>query len=160
LILDKFLKTAPPPWQDWGVLALESCWLLTEGDLFEREAGMVISGLGGEGDHLRYFVAIPAAKGMTLTEAYQSPLTNAFARICERFDAVAEVVQLYPSHITAQLLTPMDVAVATIIEAAITECNRDNPVLFPDYFVTNTNIPTEAEILDFMQRLTGESDES
>ena len=52
-----------------------------------------------------------------------------------------------------KVLIPMDVAVAEIIEGGIAECNTFGDFLDEKYYVTNVRIPTEAEILHFLQEI-------
>jgi hypothetical protein len=156
LMIDKFVEIAGEDLADWATLALETCWLLTESRLFDKEMGMLVSGLGGEDDRLRYFFVVPAKDNLVLTDAHQQELEPAFGRVCNRFDSILEEFQLHRDHITLQLLIPQDVAVATVIEGGIAESNQNSRLLHPDYFVTNTNIPTDEEILYYVRQLTGD----
>jgi hypothetical protein len=156
LMINKFVETADQDIADWAILALETCWLLTESRLFDKEMGMLVSGLGGEDDRLRYFFVVPSKDNLVLTEAHQQELEPAFGRVCNRFDSILEEFQLHRDHITLQLLIPQDVAVATVIEEGIAESNQRSQLLHPDYFVTNTNIPTDKEILYYVRQLTGD----
>ena len=156
LMIDKFVETADQALADWAILALETCWLLTESRLFDKEMGMLVSGLGGEDDRLRYFFAVPSKDGLVLTDAHQKELEQAFVRACNRFDSIMEEFQVHREYITLRLLIPQDVAVATVIEGGIAESNQNSQLLHPDYFVTNTNIPTDEEILHYVRRLTGD----
>jgi REP element-mobilizing transposase RayT len=156
LMINKFVETADQDLADWAILALETCWLLTESRLFDKEMGMLISGLGGEDGRLRYFFVVPSKDGLVLTDAHQKELEQAFARACNRFDSIMEKFQVHRDHITLLLLIPQDVAVATVIEGGIAESNQNSRLLHPDYFVTNTNIPTDEEILHYVRHLTGD----
>jgi len=155
LTLSRFVETAGSELEEWAILALEACWLLTESRLFDKEMGTLISGLGGQDDRLRYFFVIPAQEDRVLTEAHQQELEQAFARACHRFDSIVEVCQVHGDYLTLRLLIPQEVAVATVIEGGITESNRRSQWLHPDYFVTNIGIPTDEEILLYVRRLRG-----
>lgn len=156
LAINRFVETASSELEDWGILALEACWLLTESRLFDKEMGMLVSGLGGEDDRLRYFFAVPSKDNLVLTDAHQKEIQQAFARACKRFDSIMEELRVHRDYITLLLLIPQDVAVATVIEGGIAESNQNSQLLHPDYFVTNTNIPTDEEILHYVRHLTGD----
>ena len=47
----------------------------------------------------------------------------------------------------------MDVAIGNVIEKGIEKCNKTEEFVFPYYFVTNTNIPTEKEISEIIQKI-------
>ena len=53
------------------------------------------------------------------------------------------------------VLAPMDVAIGTVIEGGLDACNQGRKFLDKDYFVTNTEIPTEAKIQAFVDGLLG-----
>jgi hypothetical protein len=48
---------------------------------------------------------------------------------------------------------PTDVAIAEIIDGGIGECNTFGCFLDENYYVTNINIPTEAEILNYLREM-------
>jgi hypothetical protein len=57
--------------------------------------------------------------------------------------------------VVAKVLIPMDVAVGEVIEGGIEESNTFGEFLDPDYYVTNVEIPSEAEILGYLPREPG-----
>jgi hypothetical protein len=52
----------------------------------------------------------------------------------------------------------MDVAVAEIIEGGIAECATFGNFLDENYYVTNAGIPSETEILHYLEKM-GKSEE-
>lgn len=52
-----------------------------------------------------------------------------------------------------KILVPMDVAVGTVIEEGISECNKKEPFLYFSYYVTNVKKPTSEEILPYLEEV-------
>jgi len=52
------------------------------------------------------------------------------------------------------ILILMDVAVGEVIEGGISECNKTNEFLFPDYYVTNVKKPTPEEASMYLDEIT------
>lgn len=136
--------------KEWGALALEEGWLLVESDLFEKPTGMVLTGLGGEEDLLRYFFAVGVNKGIDSPET--SNIEQRISLVCEQFAAVLEELQIFDTYMTVQVLVPMDVAVGGVIERIISESNRENEWLEREYFVTNSEIPSAEQILCYLEQ--------
>lgn len=152
LTIREFLETSEDEeLVEWGVLALEEGWLLVESDLFEKPMGMVMTGLGGEEERLRYFFAV-GVKERGFPDTYKRTIEQAISLVCGQFDAVLEEVQIFDNYVTVQILIPMDVAVAKVIEGGIIESNRAGEWLGRDYFVTNSEIPSAEQILQYLQQ--------
>lgn len=150
-VLEQFAETAEPELQDWSTLALHECRLLLEQD-WDEPVGVVITGLGGEADRLRYFVAVCSEDSAAFSEAQLAIIESAFSATCDRLGSILEEVQIHANYATLKVLVPLDVAVGAVIEGGISECNEQGSFLGESYYVTNDRIPTEAEILEFLAR--------
>ena len=152
LIIRKFLEVSEDEvLKEWGGLALEEGWLLVESDLFEKPTGMVLTGLGGEGDRLRYFFAV-GVKGKDIDFPEFSSIEQRISSVCKEFAAVLEELQIFATYMTVQMLVSMDVAVGEVIERIIIESNREVEWLRREYFVTNSEIPSGEQILRYLEQ--------
>lgn len=151
LTIRRFVETADSELMEWGILALEQCWLSVESDLFGRSAGMIVSGLGGEGERIRYFFAVQAKETIELT-AHQEMIERSFRMVCKSFDSVLESIKIYPDYATLLVLISQDVAVGGVIEEGIAESNRAGDWVEEHYFVTNNQIPETEELLSHLGR--------
>lgn len=150
-IIEKYLEVAEPGLKDWAVLALQECRMFLESYLLDRDIGMVMTGLGGEGNKLRYFFVIRSKRDIPLTGGQQAMLERVFCDVCHTTGSVLEDIQVCPSYATMQVLVPMDVAVAQVIEGGIDSCNKVEDILDVRYFTTNVGIPSDAEVLDLLR---------
>ena len=149
--LERFLETVEGELEEWAILALEECRMFLEGALLDRDVGMVMTGLGGEGERLRYFFLIRSKDDIALTESQKKTVKQAFSYTCGRYDSLLETIEVKRDYVTAEVLIPMDVAVGEVIEGGIEKSNTFGEFLDPDYYVTNVEIPSEAEILRYLR---------
>jgi hypothetical protein len=154
--LERFLETAEGELEEWGILALEECRGFLEGSLLDRDVGVVMTGLGGEGERLRYFFLVRSKDDVALTDFQKEAVKRAFSTICGRYDSLLEVIEVKRDHVMAKVLVPMDVAVGKVVEGGIEESNTFGGFLDPDYYVTNVEIPSEVEVLGYL-RMRGEA---
>jgi len=152
-IIERFLETAEQALADWGVLALQECRMFVEGSVLDRNVGMLVTGLGGEDDRLRYFLIIHPRSEAAFTSAQKAAIERGFSYICSRFDSILEKVEAHQHYATMMVLIPLDVAVAEVIERGIDQCNTFCDLLDLNYYVRNDRIPTEAEILHYLQEM-------
>ena len=149
--IEKFLETGEQALKDWGILALQECRMFLESSLSDRNVGTVMTGLGGENNRLRYYLAVRSRSDAALTDVQKETVARSFSYICSKFDSILEETQSHQHYVTMKVLIPMDVAVADIVEGGINECNTFGDFLDENYYVTNVKIPTEAEIQHYIR---------
>jgi hypothetical protein len=153
LIIRKFLEVSEDEvLKEWGAIALEEGWLLVESDLFEKPTGMVLTGLGGEEDHLRYFFAV-GVKDKGIDSPEPSNIEQRISLVCGEYASVLEELQIFDTYMAVQILVPMDVAVGEVIDQIIIESNREAEWLERKYFVTNSEIPSAEQILRYLEQV-------
>jgi hypothetical protein len=110
---------------------------------------LVYTGLGGEGERLRYLV-IAAAKSPALDEDAGATLRSHWERAAQAHNSAVESVDVAPPYVQVRLLIPMDVAPHDVVHEAITRCVEAGIALHERYFITNTSESDEEEIDAFL----------
>ncbi len=151
--INNFLETAEQTLKDWGLLALQECRMFLESALSDRNVGILMSGLGGENNRLRYYVVVCSKNNGVFTDAQKKTVERSFSYICSKFDSILEETRSHLYYVTVKVLIPIDVAVADIIEGGIDECNTFGDFLNENYYVTNIKIPTEVEIQHYIREM-------
>jgi hypothetical protein len=118
--------------------------------LLERNTGLLVTGLGGQGDRLRYLVLVRSMDGITFTSAQETMVRSAFPHVCRRHNSIFEEIEVWQKGAVIEMLVPMDVAVGAVIEAGIAECNTYVRFLDDDYYVTNVEIPSRDQVRAFI----------
>jgi hypothetical protein len=135
----------------WAALALHECQAFLEASLKDASVGMVMGGLGGVGDRMRYFVAVKAKKDGELVNAEQAAIEINFRQVGQRLNAEIERFQFGPGYAAMEVLIPLDVAVGELAERGIRATNRVEALLKEDYYVRNDRIPTPAKLVAWVQ---------
>jgi hypothetical protein len=151
-IIEQFLEKGDPELRDWARLSLQECQLFID-DIWsgDKGMGMVMSGLGGENNRLRYFLAVRSSSKTPYTSMDGTIITENFVEICRKHNSILEDIQIQPTYVTLKILVPVDVAVGMVIEDGISQCNRKRKLLDENYYVTNAKIPTEVELQAFLK---------
>jgi len=151
--IERFLETKEESLEAWAALALQECRVFLESSLSDRIGGILMTGLGGENNRIRYFVIIRSRNDATLTSAQKETIKLRFSYICSKFNSRIEEIQAHQYYVTIKALISMDVAVAEIIEGGIAECATFGNFLDENYYVTNAGIPSETEILHYLEKM-------
>ena len=156
-VIERYVKTEEGKLKNWGTLALEECRMFLEDSLLDESVGMVITGLGGKDHKLRHFLVVRARKGVAFTGPQETITELSFKQVGGRLESVVEQIEFHQTHVTMIVLIPLDVAVAEFIEGGIHASNQVDDLLDVDYYVRNDRIPTEEEVLRWVQ---GEEDKA
>jgi len=155
-ILEKYLRVSEESLKDWAVLSLKECRMFLESVFLKEEEGFISTGLGGQGNKLRYYFIVSTREGRTLTGAERKTLQEAFKGSSGENRSEIEEINYGTNYAMIGILVPMDVAVGEVIEGGISRCNRMGEVLLVEYFVTNVKKPTEDEILKYLRDIRRE----
>ncbi|PIY80455.1 MAG: hypothetical protein COY80_02880 [Candidatus Pacebacteria bacterium CG_4_10_14_0_8_um_filter_42_14] len=120
-----------------------------------KDQGMIITGLGGEGKRLRYFIVIPALNHIHLEQDFEKEVVKQFASLFSLKKSQLEKIKVRTDHIRLMLLIHMDYSVEEIVMALINEVNKVRKRLFVHYFVVNTAIPEESDIQQYVDEVEG-----
>lgn len=137
---------------EWSRIAMYECRMRLESDLLDEPVGLISTGLGGDGERLRYIFAL-AFCGEAPAEEVQREIGEGLNKVCQQYHSVVEQAQFRPSCLYVQALVPMDVAVGEVTEESLARLNQHKEEFLPDYLVTNVSVPTEEEIQEFLDGL-------
>ncbi|MCI5207563.1 MAG: hypothetical protein D3910_01945 [Candidatus Electrothrix sp. ATG2] len=140
--------------EEWSKIALYECRMRMESDLLDEPVGLISTGLGGDGQRLR-FIFVLALLGEGAEKERQQVMRKVLDEVCERYGSGIEQAEFQPSCIVVQVLVPLDVAVGEVIEESVALLNRGKEEVCQDYLVTNVAEPTEEDIQKFLGELAG-----
>src|SRR3989344_1360794 len=125
-----------------------------------EDQGLIVTGLGGEGRRLRYFVIISAVNHIRLKQDFKNEIVKQFTTLFSLKKSQLEKVTVRTNHIRLMLLTHMDYSVEEIVMALINEVNKVKKRLFVHYFVVNTAIPEESDIRQYIDEVRDKLNDS
>jgi len=144
--IEKYYNLPDNGLKEWTAMALQECKMFLESMLTDQSKGLILSGLGGYQDKMRFFFLILPISEKGFTSAEKNIMDEEFKLVAKAMNSVVESVNLAETFIGLTVLIPMDVAVGTFIETGIKNCNEIRDFVFEHYYVTNMNIPDDAEI--------------
>ncbi|WPD22199.1 MAG: hypothetical protein SD837_18580 [Candidatus Electrothrix scaldis] len=150
--LQQYCSNCEPDLEQWAKIALYECQMHMETDLFDEPVGLVSSGLGGEGEWLRYIFVL-ALQGECPAEEQQQDIEGTLGRVCRQNHSKVEQVQFSPSYLSVRILVPLDEAVGEVVEEVIVQLNQRDGRVREEYMVTNVAVPSEEEIQAFLNDL-------
>ena len=148
--IERYLEDPEQELKDWATAALQECRMFLENSLRDENTGMIMTGLGGVENRLRYFVMIRPGEDTGFAGAGKVTVRRAFLNACHRFDSILEEIHVHRDRATMKVLVSMDAAVGDVIEAGIRECNARTDILGENYYVTNVKVPTEEETVNLL----------
>jgi len=116
-----------------------------------KDQGFIITGLGGEGKQIRYFVVIPATSRASFRQSFKNELVGQFKTLFPREKIQLEKIAVRRNHIRLWLLIHMDYSIEEVVMAIIFRVNKQKRKLLEHYFVVNTQIPDENEIDNYLE---------
>ena len=143
--IEQYSKSPDTELQNWTTLALSECRIFLENSM-GSEKGLIISGMGGIGDRLRYYFLLLPLMGKSFSSLHQDIIRDEFTIVCHEFNSVLETIHYSDNYAGLTILMPLDIAIATLIDTGIKKCNELGTFVLENYYVTNMDIPDESEI--------------
>ncbi|MDP3913442.1 MAG: hypothetical protein Q8R96_06880 [Bacteroidota bacterium] len=155
-IIEKYFKNPDKDLEQWAALALQECKMFLESAIMDISTGFVSSGLGGLANRMRYYFLLLPLTDKLFTPTQSEIIRDELQLVCKELNCILETTNFSGNYVGMTILVPMDVAVGTVIETGIKNCNELGEFVFQHYYVANTNIPDESEITDIIKIVTAD----
>ncbi|MEM9991516.1 MAG: hypothetical protein AAF738_07100 [Bacteroidota bacterium] len=127
---------------DFGAVTRMYARMKLESKLTDTPAGVILSGLGGKGDMLRYYFVLASEE--VITDARARFVEGELQEICQNHAAELEEVEHTPQYILVKILVSVAEAIGELIELVTDAC----PFLEQEFICTNVKKPSP----EFIQR--------
>jgi hypothetical protein len=146
--IEKYLERADVDIREWVKIALYECQRRVESDLVEEESGILSTGLGGENNCIRYVFIVKSEYNLM---NYAEIIKKKWIDVAQANNSSIEEIEIEINYGKILCLVPINIAIGNIIDEGIEKINeiKEN-LLYPGYMVLNTRIPTNEEILKFV----------
>ncbi len=151
-LLQEYYARSDSGLEEWSRIALYECRMRLEQSLLDVPVGLISTGLGGDGQRLR-FIFVLAFQGEVPGKEQLQAMRKVLDEVCERYGAGVERAKFRASCLVVQVIVPMDIAVGEVIEQSIAELNQEGDQTREEYMATNVAEPTEEEIEHFLDGL-------
>lgn len=152
--LEQFEKTELLEGREkWTQMALMQCQIQLENELRDEPIGFIATGLGGLGDKIRYFFAVKSDQ--PLEEGKGRFAQQIFEQVLKEHNADLEEVIVYEHIIQFKVLLPFNISLVEVVIKGIEDCD----FLDEEFFITNTQHPTEQDLIDWVEGNEPENEE-
>ncbi len=140
------------PLQKWSVIALQQSRMLIQSTLLDDPGVFISTGLGGQGNLLRYFCVFLNRSEDSLQEFQRHVVRNETESALKPLKGVIEQMDFFNGYSTFILLLPLETNLKTLFESIIDECNQYGNFLHENMIITNVKKLSEQEIRDILRK--------
>lgn len=123
------------------------------GGIFSDET-FITTGLGGEGQRLRYYVVISTLKSSPFTKQQEDIVRKQFSKISKKFDSKIEEIKFSKTYALIKILVSVKVALQEVIDEGMNSCNKIERFIRFHFYATNVQKPTKKIIQDYLNEIT------
>jgi hypothetical protein len=149
--LKKYAEQPDKELETWATLAFGECTLFLHADLSEGDdQDFVFTGLGPHNNLIRVYLMVIPLEGKSFEPWQYKIIENEVIYVARDLKCEIEWFDFNINYSGFSILMPTDVAIATIIEKCIENCNQFGGFLFEDYYC-GSGVPDEKEIEEIIQ---------
>lgn len=146
------------PLKKWATIALQQSRMLIQSTLLDESTVFVSTGLGGQGNLLRYFCVFMAGTGIRLQAYQHNTVKNETELAVAQSKGETESFEFHSRYVSCILLLPIQVNLKELFEGIIDECNTYGNFLTGNMIITNVKKMTPQEIDQVVQKRQAETD--
>ncbi|MBN1989216.1 MAG: hypothetical protein JW783_07475 [Bacteroidales bacterium] len=148
--IEKFVTDGLPELKDWAILALQESRMLLESRLLDEEQIFISTGLGGQKDKLRYFVAYVSISEEGFTAGQRNALESEVKFCLARHESLLETFVVEGKFAMLLALVPLHVPVQDPFKMILNECNALGEFIREGFIITNVKILSPEEIQAYL----------
>ncbi|MDR1676428.1 MAG: hypothetical protein LBR86_08180 [Tannerella sp.] len=150
-VLKQYVTECAPALSHWTYMALMESRMTLESDLSDEKQIYISTGLGGEGQRLRFFILLIASADAPFPDYQRQVIEREFAYFLLRENGKIERLTVRERHVELLVLLPIQTNIKYLLETIVRECNQYGNFLSDDMTVTNVKELTGDEISKILQ---------
>lgn len=135
--LEQYEKRCPDEMKDFVKMCVYQCRTSIESALLGEQHAMVVSGMGGKDNKIRYFAALATLSGKAWSDTEQHLLREELMLTCREHEAVVELLEFSGRYAKMLLLTPLTLSPAIVVRSAKNASNALGVFISPQEIITN-----------------------
>jgi hypothetical protein len=151
-VLKQYVEEGDPALSHWAYMALMESRMTLESELSDEKPIYISTGLGGEGQRLRFFILLIASSDVPLPDYQRQVIEREFAYFLSRENGKIERLTIREKHVELLVLLPIKTNLKSLLEKIIHECNQFGNFLSENMTITNVKELSGDEIAKIMQR--------
>ncbi|MDR2138470.1 MAG: hypothetical protein LBP50_02830 [Tannerella sp.] len=154
-ILKQYAEECDPALSDWAYLALMESRIVLETELSDGKQIYISTGMGGEGQRLRFFILLAASSDVPFLPYQRQMIEQESAYFLSGENGKIESLTIREKHVELLVLLPIQVDLNRLLGKLIRECNQYGNFLSKNMMITNVRVFDEEEITKFLQQIHG-----
>lgn len=150
-VLKQYVAECDPELSHWAYMALMESRMTLESDLSDEKQIYISTGLGGEGQRLRFFILLVASSDAPFLDYQRQVIEREFAYFLSRENGKIERMTVRERHVEFLVLLPIQTNIKYLLENIIRECNQYGDFLSENMTVTNVKELTGEEITKILK---------
>ncbi len=145
-VLERYAETCPDDVKDFAQMAAYQSKLFLEAAILGENQVVVASGLGGEGDKMRFCVALISRNREPLSEVQQQIVQKELVYQLKQNNAEAESVEFDGCYVRVLALIPMRSNVKGMFEQCVEVCNELGDFLDNNMVISTVKVLTVEDL--------------
>jgi len=127
-------------------LSIQENIMFLENEFDDEPIGMILSGLGGKNNKLRYYFVIISQTEESFTKHQKRLIEIEYDLICKQYNTEIEKIDFKNDYAEIIILMPLNVALDTVVMEGMKKCNEFGNFIVEFYYTTNVEIPNIEEL--------------
>ncbi|MDR0567297.1 MAG: hypothetical protein LBG47_09740 [Prevotellaceae bacterium] len=144
--LEEYEACCPDELKDFVAVCVYQCRMGIESSLLGEHHAMVVSGMGGKDNKIRYFAALATCSGKAWSDTERHLLSEELALTCKEYDAVVEQLEFSGKYAKMLLLTPITLSPVTVVRSAKDASNAIGVFISQQEVITNVSRLTDEKL--------------
>lgn len=136
-VIELYSKNPDEELNQWSKLALQESKMVLETSLLGKSPIFISTGLGGQGDKLRYFIVLFAKEDNEFEKWQEELIEKELIFNVQKHDGVVETVDVKGDKVLIDALLPFAVNIKDALSDVLKECNEMGDFLMKSFIVTN-----------------------
>jgi hypothetical protein len=120
-------------------MCVYQCRANIESELLDERHALVVSGMGGKDNKIRYFAALATLSGEPWSATKQHLLREELMLTSRKHEAEVEMLEFSGRYAKMLLLTPITLSPATVVRSAKDASNELGVFISPQEIITNVS---------------------
>ncbi|HCM37088.1 MAG: hypothetical protein UV61_C0003G0055 [Candidatus Gottesmanbacteria bacterium GW2011_GWB1_43_11] len=149
-LLKKFFENGNSELKPWATLAMQDLRFKIENEIREEEMDMIMTGLGGMNNKLRFMVVVSSKAGKPLTVTHKRIIEKELYKTAKQHDSEVEQIEFGRNYALITILISFEVAPQTPMDALLDVVSTKRHILRYHFMIVNTHKITKKEIEEYL----------
>jgi hypothetical protein len=151
-LLQKYQKNTEKKLKAWTELCLQECGMYLGAELLDQdEICKIVSGSGGDGQRIRFFLVLSAVKSQSFTTEQKRAIKQCSQTADKKLESHTEKISFGEDYVLLCVLIPVEIAPEKYFQNLYKSLNLQKKILRYHYYCTNVERPTLKTIKKYLE---------